>query len=224
MIRENGDASEVRQHSNGPAIAHEYAAPIVGHQRQATKDTGALSPDAASSSGIKPSRRGIAQSSRLYPAEIETIASRRQQFIQSQQQRQLPIDLVQAYLSSGGATELHPDFVGWQNISRGVLAIREDVSAMRMLRPPVFADAQALQQDAIGMLGGARPTKRTRIDDEPVDHSDTYSSPASKVQRLSRQPFFPRLPSAAEQAQVFVGVESNEAFARGLQAELNGKK
>ena len=63
-------------------------------------------------------------------AQSGTTISLGQQFKQSPQRPQSSSDLVLAHLSSGGATELSPEFAGWKNIFRGFLAIREDVSAM----------------------------------------------------------------------------------------------
>jgi len=157
-------------------------------------------------------------------AQSGTTISLGQQFKQSPQRPQSSSDLVLAHLSSGGATELSPEFAGWKNIFRGFLAIREDVSAMRLLQPPVLTDAQTRQQFAIATHDGLRPMKRSWTDDEPADHSNTRSSPARKVQRLPEQSLTPHLSSAAEQGPAFAVVESNDAFARDLQAELNGKK
>ena len=98
----------------------------------------------------------------------------------------------------------------------------EPVAPRVQAQPSSSREETTIQEE--GSWAEARHEKRARTVDGLVDHSDAPLPPARKVQKLSDQSGLPRLPSASEQGHAFFGVESNEAFARALQAELNGKK
>ena len=109
-------------------------------------------------------------------------------------------------------------------IASGEPDVDDEPVVPRVQAQPSYPTREETIVQEEGSWGEARPKKRARTVDGLVDHSDAPLPPARKVKKLSNRSGFPRQPSASKQDQAFFGVESNEAFARDLQAELSGKK